>query len=133
RFFKTLGRMNPAGIVEMTATPVTGNNVLYHVSAQELRAEEMIKLPIVLAEHPEGWRECLQDAILTRRRLELLAQKELDYLRPILLIQAMPKGGAATVDVVKQHLIDHENIPEAEIAVATGTQKELDGLDLFDP
>ncbi|MEI2624236.1 MAG: hypothetical protein V9G23_10355 [Giesbergeria sp.] len=29
--------------------------MLYHVSAQELAAEDMIKLPIVLAEHPEGW------------------------------------------------------------------------------
>src|SRR5690606_9612087 len=93
RFFNTLGRLNPVGIVEMTATPVSGNNVLYHVSAQELRAEEKIKLPIILAEHPEGWRECLQDAILTRSRLELLAQKETDYLRPIMLVQAMPKGG----------------------------------------
>ncbi|UPL21016.1 DEAD/DEAH box helicase [Alcaligenes faecalis] len=133
RFFNTLGRLNPAGIVEMTATPVAGNNVLYHVSAQELRAEEMIKLPIVLAEHPEGWRECLQDAILTRNRLELVAQKETDYLRPIMLVQAMPKGGEATVDVVKQHLIEQESIPEEQIAVATGSQKELDGINLFDP
>lgn len=133
RFFNTLGRFKPAAIVEMTATPVAGNNVLYHVSAQELRAEEMIKLPIVLAEHPEGWRECLRDGILTRNRLEVLAQKEPDYLRPIMLVQAMPRGGEATVDTVKQHLIEHERIPEIQIAIATGTQKELDGLDLFDP
>ncbi|MBF6616895.1 MAG: DEAD/DEAH box helicase family protein [Candidimonas sp.] len=133
RFFKTIGRLNPAGIVEMTATPVAGNNVLYHVSAQELRAEEMIKLPIVLAEHPEGWRECLRDAILTRDRLELVAQKETDYVRPIALIQAMPRGGEATVDIVKQHLLEQENIPVEQIAVATGSQKELDGIDLFDP
>ncbi|MDE1143504.1 MAG: DEAD/DEAH box helicase family protein [Paraburkholderia tropica] len=133
RFFKTVGRLNPACVVELTATPVAGNNVLYHVSAQELRAAQMIKLPIVLAEHPEGWRECLRDAILTRDRLQTVAQKEPDYVRPIALIQAMPKGGEATVDVVKQHLMDHEGIPAAEIAIATGSQKELDGLNLFDP
>ncbi|WP_374483759.1 DEAD/DEAH box helicase [Zoogloea sp.] len=133
RFFKTLGRLNPAGVVELTATPVTGNNVLYHVSAQELRAEQMIKLPIVLAEHPEGWRECLRDAILTRDRLETVAQKETDYVRPIVLVQAMPKGGEATVDVVKKHLIEQENIPAEQIAIATGSQKELDGVNLFDP
>lgn len=133
RFFKTLGRLNPSCVVELTATPVAGNNVLYHVSAQELRAEQMIKLPIVLAEHPEGWRECLRDAILTRDGLEMMALKEDDYVRPIVLVQAMPKGGEATVDVVKQHLLEEESIPAEQIAIATGSQKELDRIDLFDP
>ena len=133
RFFKSLGRVNPSCIIEMTATPVPGNNVLYHVAAQELKAEQMIKLPIVLAEHPQGWRECLRDAVLTRDRLELAAQKEPDYIRPIVLVQAQPKGGEAIVEVVRQHLIEQERVPEDQIAVATGTQKELDGIDLFDP
>lgn len=133
RFFKSLGRVNPSCVIEMTATPVPGNNVLYHVAAAELKAEQMIKLPIVLAEHPQGWRECLRDAILTRDRLELAAQKETDYIRPIALVQAEPKGGEAVVDVVRQHLIEQEAIPENQIAVATGTQKELDGINLFDP
>lgn len=132
RFFKTLGRLNPSCVVELTATPVSGNNVLYHVSAQELKTEQMIKLPIVLAEHPEGWRECLRDAVLTRDGLELTAQKETDYIRPIVLVQAAPKGNEATVDVVRQHLIEQENIPENQIAVATGSQKELEGINLFE-
>ncbi|MCV9981733.1 DEAD/DEAH box helicase [Burkholderia pseudomallei] len=132
RFFKTLGRLNPSCIVEMTATPIPGNNVLYHVSAQELKAEDMIKLPIVLAEHPDGWQACLRDAILTRDKLERESQKELDYVRPIVLIQAAPKGNEATVEVVRQHLIGEEHIPEVQIAVATGSQKELDGVDLLD-
>jgi type III restriction enzyme len=133
RFFKSLGRVNPSCVIEMTATPVPGNNVLYHVAAAELKAEQMIKLPIVLAEHPQGWRECLRDAVLTRDRLELAAQREPDYMRPIVLVQAQPKGGEAVVDVVRQHLIEQEHIPENQIAVATGTQKELDGINLFDP
>ena len=40
RFFKTLGRLNPSCVVELTATPVAGNNVLYHVSAQELAGQK---------------------------------------------------------------------------------------------
>jgi type III restriction enzyme len=133
RFFKSLSRVNPSCVIEMTATPVQGNNVLYHVAAAELKAEQMIKLPIVLAEHPQGWQECLRDAVLTRDRLEIAAQQESDYIRPIVLVQAQPKGGEAVVDVVRQHLIDIEGIPENQIAVATGTQKELDGINLFDP
>lgn len=133
RFFNSLGRVNPSCVIEFTATPVPGNNVLYHVCAAELKAEQMIKLPIVLAEHPQGWRECLRDAVLTRDRLELTAQRESDYVRPIVLVQAEPKGGEAVVEVVRQHLIEQERIPEAQIAVATGSQKKLDGIDLFDP
>lgn len=133
RFFRTLGRINPSCIIELTATPIASNNVLYHVSAQELKAEQMIKLPIVLAEHPEGWRQCLQDAILTRKRLESVAQNEAEYIRPIMLIQAENVTGEATVEAVRQYLIEQENVPEPQIAVATGSQKELSGIDLFDP
>lgn len=133
RFFQSLGRLNPSCVVELTATPVTGNNVLYHVAAAELKAEEMIKLPIVLAEHPDGWQSCLRDALLSRTRLEAVAQKETDYVRPIVLIQAEPRNGEATVEVVRKHLVEELNIPEAQIAVATGAQKELDGINLFDP
>lgn len=132
RFFKSLGRMNPSCIIEMTATPVPGNNVLYHVAATELKAEQMIKLPIVLAEHRNGWRDCLRDTVITRQRLEVLAQKEIDYLRPIALVQAMPINGEATVEVVRQYLIEQEKIPDNQIVVATGTQKGLDGMNLFD-
>lgn len=132
--FKTLRRLNPAGVIELTATPVKGSNVLYHVSAQALKAEDMIKLPIVLAEHPTDWKDAVRDAILTRRHLETVAQREADYIRPILLFQAQPKGGVVTVEVLREHLVSQEgeNIDPAEIRVATGTQKELDGLDLFD-
>ena len=133
RFFNTLGRLNPSCIIELTATPVAGNNVLHHVSAQELKSEQMIKLPVILAEHEDGWQACLRDAILTRQQLALAAQKETDYIRPIVLIQAMPKGGEATVEVVRQYLMEQENIPESAIAVATGSHKELDGVNLFDP
>ena len=133
RFFKTLTRLNPACIIELTATPIEGNNILYSVSAQELRAEEMIKLPIVLSEHETGWEDCLRDAILTRNKLELVAQKETDYVRPIALIQAQPRDEDATVEKVKAYLINEEKIDEDQIAIATGDQRDLDGINLFDP
>lgn len=131
--FEALRRLNPSCIIELTATPVKGSNVLYHVSAQELKSEDMIKLPIVLAEHPTGWKDAVRDAILTRKRLDVLAQSEPDYLHPIVLFQAQPKGNEATVDVLRTHLIEQEAIPAEQIAVVTGDQKELDGINLFDP
>ena len=132
--FTTLKRLNPAGVIELTATPIKGSNVLYHVSAQALKAEDMIKLPIVLAEHPTGWKDAVRDAILTRKHLETLAQRETDYIRPIVLFQAQAKGGEVTVEVLKKHLLSEEGekIDKDEIAVATGSQKGLDGMNLFD-
>ncbi len=44
-------RVNPCAIVEFTATPRLRSNILYSVTAQELKAEEMVKLPIMLSEH----------------------------------------------------------------------------------
>lgn len=128
--FETFARLNPACLIELTATP-QDSNVLYAVSAAELKTAQMIKLPVVLTEHPDGWQACLRDALLQRKKLALDAQKEVDYIRPILLVQAQDKSGEATVEAVKAHLIAHEHIDEAEIAIATGAVKELEGIDLF--
>lgn len=134
--FDTLRRIHPAAVIELTATPnisnTNGSNVLFHVSASELKAEEMIKLPIVLTEH-QNWQDAVQDSVITRNKLERDAQKDPDYIRPITLLQAEPKNKEVTVEVLKAHLIDELNIDEKKIAVATGNQRELDGIDLFDP
>lgn len=134
--YDTFARLNPAALVEMTATPIRKgehrSNVLYHVSAEELKAEQMIKLPIVLQTHP-NWQEAVRDALLTRQRLAAEALNEADYLRPILLLQAEDKAGEVTVEVLKQHLLTQEHIATERIAIATGNQRELDGVDLFDP
>jgi type III restriction enzyme len=134
--FDTLKRMHPAAIIELTATPNTsstnGSNVLFHVSAAELKAEEMIKLPIVLTEH-QNWQDAIQDAVITRNKLAIDAQKDEQYIRPIALFQAEAKNSEVTVDVLKYHLVNQLKIDESKIAVATGNQRELDGLNLFEP
>lgn len=133
--FRTLKNLNPTCVIEMTATPVSGSNVLFHVGAQALAREDMIKLPIVLMEHPTGWKDAVRDAILTRDRLETLAAKEPDYIRPVLLFQAEPKNGEATVEKLLAHMTsaDGEKLDRKQIAVATGDQKELDNIVLTDP
>lgn len=134
--FETLQRVHPATIIELTATPNTsknnGSNVLFHVSAAELKAEEMIKLPVMLTEH-QNWEDAIQDAVITRNKLAIDAQKDEDYIRPIALFQAENKNGEVTVEKLKTHLIEQLKIDEDKIAVATGNQRELDGLDLFSP
>ncbi|MFD0726245.1 DEAD/DEAH box helicase [Lysobacter brunescens] len=125
-----LERIRPACVIEWTATPALGQNVLYHVSAEALKAEDMIKLPIVLAPHP-NWHEAVRDAVLTRARLEEAASSEVDYVRPIALFQAEDRGGEVTFEMLQRHLIDAHGIPASQIAIHTGSRRELDGVDLF--
>lgn len=134
--FEMLAALRPACIIEFTATPntdqSTGSNVLYRASAAQVKGAQMIKLPIVLTEHPD-WRSAVHDAIETRSRLAETALADPRYIRPLTLFQAQDRGQEVTVEVLKQYLIENENIPAEKIAVATGAQRELDSLNLFDP
>ncbi len=125
-------RVNPSAIIEFTATPRLNSNILHSVTAQELKLEEMIKLPIMLSEH-DTWQNAVNGAIAARASLAEEADKDPDYIRPIVLFQAQPKNQEVTVEALKKHLMEVEQIPEDKIAVATGDQRELDGINLFDP
>ncbi|MDR0485478.1 MAG: DEAD/DEAH box helicase family protein [Elusimicrobiota bacterium] len=126
-----LGRINPSAIIEFTATPRLKNNTIYNVYASELKEEEMIKLPIELREH-KGWEPAVDEAIAKRAELEKEAEKESEYIRPILLFQADDKNGEANAEKLKNYLLNTANIAPSEIAVVTSEQKELDGIDVFD-
>ncbi len=136
--FDMLARFRPSGVLELTATPDlerTPSNVLHSVSAAELKAEEMIKLPVVLETEP-NWQQCLADAIGRREALHRLADEErragADYLRPIVLIQSEPRrAGVDTLDFerVRTELITNHGIPASEIVVATGEEKGLEQID----
>ena len=130
--YETLKRVNPSCIIEYTATPAANSNVLHRVCAMELKVEDMIKLPIILTVH-QTWQESLSASVLARKSLEEYAKNDRQYIRPILLIQAESKDREVTVDVIKKYLTEQENIEDCKIAVATGDQRELDGIDIFNP
>lgn len=130
--YEMLQRVNPSCIIEYTATPANNSNVLHHVCAMELKVEEMIKLPIILTVH-QTWEQSVSGAVRARCDLTELAKNDLNYIRPIMLIQAESKDKEVTVDVIKKYLMEQENIDENKIAIATGAQRELDGINLFDP
>lgn len=136
--FDMLARFRPSGVMELTATPDlerTPSNVLHSVSAAELKAEEMIKLPVILETEP-NWQQCLADAIGRRDALHKLADDErragAAYLRPLVLIQSEPRrAGVETLDFekVRNELITNHGIPASEIVVATGDEKGLEQID----
>ena len=136
--FDMLARFRPSGVMELTATPDlerTPSNVLHSVSAAELKAEEMIKLPVVLETEP-NWQQCLADAIGRRDALHKLADDErragAAYLRPLVLVQSEPRrSGVETLDFekVRNELITNHGIPPSEIVVATSDERGLEKLD----
>lgn len=127
---ETGARLDPSAIIEFTATPVR-SNVIVSATADELKAEQMIKLPIHLTQHT-GWESAIIHALQQRAGLARIAREANEPIRPIALYQAQAQtaGAEATVDVVKAKLIEH-GVPETAIAVATGNQRELEGIDLF--
>ncbi len=145
--FDTLARFNPSCIVEFTATPQIdhhpdreefASNVLHHVSAAELKAEEMVKLPIKLETHAD-WKGALGKAREWQHRLEQIALAEEretgEYIRPIVLIQAQAKSSTKqtiTVEVVKECLLNDFQIRDEQVAIATGNTREIDDVNLFD-
>ncbi len=138
--FEVIKRLNPACIIEYTATPKTkGNdrsNVLYSVSAAELKAENMIKMPIELLTTDE-WQTAISNAVKQQQTLEEIAKEEEtktgEYIRPIVLFQAQHDSQTeSTINVVavKNFLINTMHLPEEQIAIATGSERGIEGKDL---
>lgn len=129
-----LSDLKPSFIIEFTATPRDGSNVLVHTSASELKIEEMVKIPIVLESRTQ-WEQVVSDGIMKRNELEKRADKlKGEKIRPIALLQAQPKSktkATVTVEALKQMLLD-KKIPEEQIKIKTSEVDELEGIDLFD-
>lgn len=132
---ETKARLNPACVIEFTATPRAQSNTIFAASARELQAAEMIKFPVLLTEH-SSWQQAVAGALAQRRALADAAAKDGGrYLRPITLFQAQPDtaDAEASVQKLRAHLIENENVPAETIRVATGDVRELDDVNLFDP
>ena len=125
--------LNPSFIIEYTATPRDRSNILVDIHAGELKAEQMVKIPIVL-ESAAQWQNALVRGIEKRDELEKETKKlKGEYIRPIALLQAQPKnkdGHTITVDQIKAFLLERK-IPADQIAIKTSEKNELEGIDLF--
>jgi type III restriction enzyme len=125
--------LNPTFVIEYTATPRKGSNILVDISASSLKEEQMVKIPIVL-ESSNQWSNAVVRGVEQRNELEKDAKKiKKEYIRPIALIQAQPKSKIkqnVTVEEIKDFLLKAK-ISEDEIAIKTSDKNDLDGVDLF--
>ena len=130
-----LRNLNPRFVLELTATPARGANVIAQATARQLKREEMVKLPVVVYRRPDK-RTTIADAITLQRRLEAIAEQDEKrtgrYIRPIVLFQAERRGteGAETYQRLKDKLVEG-GMPAEEIAVRTGDVDEIGGADLM--
>ena len=136
----TLEGFNPCMIVELSATPAKGANVLVQILGMELNAEEMIKLDLHIHNKAgNDWRDALLASIQHRERLEAEAQRHEaesgTYIRPICVIQVERTGrqqrkpGYVHTDDVREYLLRHPGIAPEHIAVKTSTKDELKEVD----
>lgn len=143
---ETIEDFNPRIVVELSATP-SDANVLVTVSGQELLDEEMIKLPINIANsNQKSWKNVLMAARDRRTELSKLAEKHYrasgradDAIRPIVLVQVERTGKdqreARFVhsEDVKTHLMQKLGVDERKIAIKTADKDDIEGIDLVDP
>lgn len=130
-----LKNFNPKFVLDLTATPKSNSNIISFVDAAELKAENMVKLPVIVYNRP-GKEDVLCDAITFRNRLEKIAVDERAeshrYIRPIVLFQAQPRNSedSTTFEKIKAGLLD-AGIPANQIAIKTADKDELKGVDLL--
>lgn len=130
-----LGNFNPSFVLDLTATPTKGSNVISFVDARQLKKEQMVKLPVIVYNR-KTQNDVFVSAISLRQKLELQAKKlESDggrYIRPIVLFQAQPRVGedSTTYEKIKKALVEM-GIPEEEIAIKTADVDEIKNQNLM--
>ncbi len=127
--------LNPAFILDLTATPKENANVISLVSAMELKKEHMVKLPVIVYNHPTI-EQVIESALHLQQKLETEALKHEaeggHYIRPVVLFQAQSKGKEenTTFEKLKKQLMAI-GISEEAIKIKTATINELRHIDLL--
>jgi len=139
---ETLLSFNPSFILELSATPPKGGNLLVEISGQDLHREGMIKLPLhVHTQASADWRDTLRSGYLHRAKLERIAQEyEAEtgvYIRPICLIQVERTGekqrdkGYTHAEDARAFLIRECGVLPDEVAVKSSERDEIERIDLL--
>jgi type III restriction enzyme len=139
----TIENFNPSLILELSATPPKGSNILVNISGQELNREEMIKLDMhIVNKTTTDWKEVMLASIRKRNCLEDKAKEYYsstgENIRPISLIQVERTGKNQRsskyihAEDVKEYLIQQCKIPSDEIAIKSSEKDDIEGIDLMD-
>jgi type III restriction enzyme len=142
----TLQGFNPRFMLELSATPNSGNerlsNVLVAVGGAALQREQMIKLPINLENFSNAdWKHTLAQAVAKLDELQTKAVRvrgnENRPIRPILIARVERTGKdqrdglALHAEDVREHLITQLGAKPDEVRVKSAELDELDRVELL--
>ncbi len=138
---ETVEGFNSSIVVELSATPPTEGenraNILVKITGKELLDEEMIKLPMNIAnKNQRDWRDVVTAAKDRREELAKKAAAHYDataqVIRPIVLVQVERTGkeqreaGYIHSDHVKDYLMQRLGVKEDAIAIKISGQDDLE-------
>ena len=141
-FVTAVNRLNPGMVIELSATPNSRrSNLLVDVSGVDLKAEEMIKLPVKIKTSANTeWHNTLMAAQARLERLEheaaALYQAEGRYIRPIAVVRVertgkdQRDGERVHAEDVREYLTHNLGVGMEEVAVQSSSVRELDRVDL---
>ena len=135
-FAKSINRLDPRIVIELSATPNRGiSNLLVDIEGPDLKREEMIKLPVQVTSFPNAeWQLTLSQASDELERLDIEAQSYENstgrYIRPIAVVRVERTGRGQRdgerihAEDVREYLIQLGVSPEA-IRVKSAENDEL--------
>lgn len=137
---ETIEGFNPCLIIELSATPPQGANVLVDVKGARLEREGMIKLDLHVHNDPSvDWKKTLLNAAERRDFLETRAREHEattgKYIRPICLIQVERTGkeqrgaGMIHAEDVREYLHQWPGVTPEMVAIKTSEKDELKEVD----
>lgn len=142
-FARSINRLNPQLVIELSATPNRGiSNLLVDIEGPDLKKEEMIKLPVQVTSFPNAeWGLTLGQAAEELDRLETEA-RSLEhstgrYIRPIAVVRVERTGNDQRdgehihAEDVREYLTQNLNVPSDTVRVKSAANDELGREDLL--
>ena len=142
-FVRSVNRLDPSMVIELSATPNRGiSNLLVDIGGPDLKREEMIKLPVQVATLANAqWTETLSLAKDELDRIDAdarsLQQNEGRYVRPIAVVRVertgkdQRDGERVHAEDVREYLTTRLGVPAEAVRVKSADLDELGGEDLL--
>ena len=142
-FARSVSRLDPSLVIELSATPNRGiSNLLVDISGLDLKTEEMIKLPVQVTSYVGAdWQYTLAQSYEELERLHseatALQMSEGRYIRPIAVVRVertgrdQRDGERVHAEDVREYLTQNLGVPADAVAVKSSDLDELSGVDLL--
>ena len=143
QFAESINRLNPRLVIEFSATPNPKiSNLLVDITGVELKAEEMIKMPVqIISQEKTNWQDTLSAAIEELGRINnaalALRQQEDRYIRPIAVVRVertgrdQRDGDRVHAYDVRDYLVQNMGISPDAIRIKSSYDDELGQEDLL--